>query len=104
MRGTIPILYIQFGNIWTNIVEQTWAKLAIEKGQWCQVTISKEGQVVYEGKMPFVNSFGEVAIGEPLLYQNSQLHLSIAINQGSFAEKFSIDSGPQWRVVVKTVE
>lgn len=102
--GTIPILDVQFGNIWTNIDERTWATIGISKGQLCTVKISKSGQVIFEGQMPYVNSFGDVVLGEPLLYQNSQLDLSIALNQGSFAQKHNIASGPEWRVEVKKMQ
>lgn len=102
--GTIPILDVQFGNVWTNIDEQTWAQLGVQKGDSCVVKIAKSGRTIFEGKMPFVNSFGDVEIGKTLLYQNSQLHVSMAINQGSFAEKFGIASGPKWRVEVRKVQ
>ena len=41
---------------------------------------------------------GAVANGEPLLYLNSLNNVSLAINQGSFAEKFEIQSGADWNI------
>jgi S-adenosylmethionine hydrolase len=101
VSGTIPILDVQFGNIWTNIDEQTWQMLEVKKGDVCAVRIVKNGKMIFSGEMPFVSSFGHVKIGAPLLYLNSQLHLSMALNQDSFAEKYGISSGPVWKVEVR---
>jgi S-adenosylmethionine hydrolase len=83
--GTLPILDVQYGNIWTNIDEQTFKKLGVEYGEMASVQIENAGRVVYSGKMPYVRTFGDVPFGQPLLYLNSLLNVSFAINQGSFA-------------------
>ena len=54
----------------------------------------------YERVMPYVNSFGDVPVGEPLLYLNSLMQVSFAYNQSSMAALSKISSGPQWQVTV----
>ncbi len=99
--GTIPILDVQYGNIWTNIPEQIFEKLEVKLNEFVSVEIQHEGKTVWQGQMPYVHTFGEVAIGKPLLYLNSLLNVGLAINQDSFAAKHQIASGPQWRVKIE---
>ncbi len=104
VHGNIPILDAQYGNIWTNIDEQTFKKLGVEYGAMVSVQIKNEGRVIYSGKMPYVRTFGEVPVGRPLLYSNSLLNVSFAINQGSFAKAHKVGSGPSWQVKIERVK
>lgn len=99
--GTIPILDVQYGNIWTNIDQTTFQKLDVALNTPCVVQISRDGQVVFNGKMPYVRTFGDVPVGQPLLYLNSELHVALAINQESFAQVHKIGSGPQWHIKIE---
>jgi S-adenosylmethionine hydrolase len=102
--GNIPILDVQYGNIWTNIDEQTFKKLGVEYGAMVSVQIKNEGRVIYSGKMPCVRTFGDVPIGQPLLYINSLLNVSFAINQDGFAKIHKVGSGPSWQVKIEKVK
>lgn len=98
--GNIPILDVQYGNIWTNIDEKTFKKLGIEYGAMALVQIKNEGRLIYSGHLPFARTFGEVAIGKPLLYFNSLLNVALAVNQGSFAKIHRVGSGSTWQVKI----
>ncbi len=98
--GNIPILDIQYGNIWTNIDRATFKEMAIEHGQDVKVRISQGDRIVTQQTLPYQPTFGEVEIGKPLLYLNSLNHVSIALNQGSFAGKYHIGSGPDWNIEI----
>ena len=102
--GNIPILDIQFGNIWTNIDRATFRALGVSAGDIFDVRIEHDGTTVFEGQLPYFTSFGRVDEGETLLYLNSVGGVSFAINQGSFAETFGISSGPEWRVEIAKQE
>lgn len=52
--------------------------------------------------MPYVSSFGDVQEGKPLMYLNSLLNVSFALNMDSFANKYKIKSGAEWSVSVKS--
>jgi S-adenosylmethionine hydrolase/sugar lactone lactonase YvrE len=105
IKGSIPILDIQYGNVWTNIPGDLFRKLNIAEGQRLHVVILHKGARVYEGNMPYVTTFGAVAIGKPLAYLNSLLQLSFALNQDDFAKTFSVGSGNDWAVeVMKSIE
>jgi S-adenosylmethionine hydrolase len=100
VRGNIPILDVQFGNVWTNIDRATFEQLGVSKGEQVDVRISKERKRVFEGSMPYVSTFGDVPEGDTLLYLNSVDNVAFAINWGNFAETYVIGSGPEWRVEV----
>jgi S-adenosylmethionine hydrolase len=98
--GNIPILDVQFGNVWTNIDRATFEQLGVAKGEALEVRVAKDQQQVWEGMVPYVSTFGDVPEGEPLLYLNSIDNLALAINWGDFAAVHGIGSGPEWRIEV----
>lgn len=100
IHGTIPVLDVQYGNVWTNIDAETFGKLGIRPGDLVHVKILQNETAVYEGMVSFGNTFSEVAIGEPVAYLNSLLNFSLGINQGNFAEQHSIGTGDGWEIVV----
>ncbi|MBS1598012.1 MAG: S-adenosyl-l-methionine hydroxide adenosyltransferase family protein [Bacteroidetes bacterium] len=100
LKGAIAILDIQYGNIWTNIPGDLFKQLNLKFGDSLHVVINHLGKKVYEGKMPYSETFGAVAKGKPLAYLNSLLQLSFALNQGSFAQTNHIASGNEWSVEV----
>jgi S-adenosylmethionine hydrolase len=100
VRGNIPILDVQHGNVWTNVARATFEQLKIAKGTPVNVRIIRDQRQVYSGTMPYVSIFGDVPIGNPLLYPNSLDNLALAINWGSFAQTYGIGSGPEWRIEV----
>jgi S-adenosylmethionine hydrolase len=100
VAGTIPVLDVQYGNVWTNIDRATFEKLGLAKDEPAMVRILEDDRLRFEGPMPYVSTFGDVPEGETLLYLNSLDNLSAAINLGSFAETYGIGSGPEWRMEV----
>ena len=98
IHGNIPILDIQFGNVWTNIARETFQLLAVGKGETLRVRIRHQDETVFDEHVPYVDMFGAVGIGEPLIYVNSVNDVSLAVNQGSFAETHGIGSGPGWSI------
>ena len=100
LRGTIPVLDVRYGNVWSNIDRRTFARLGLEPGDRARVRIRHEGVNVFEGTVPYYPTFGHVAVGEALLYLNSLNEVAIALNQGSFAEEHGIGSGARWRIEI----
>lgn len=100
IKGTIAILDIQYGNIWTNIDADIFKLLNVKVGDQLRVVIYQNKIKKYEGIMPYAETFGAVAIGKPLLYLNSLLQVSFALNMGSFSAKHKVCSGSEWTVEV----
>ncbi|MEW6998226.1 S-adenosyl-l-methionine hydroxide adenosyltransferase family protein [Colwelliaceae bacterium BS250] len=101
INGNIPILDPQFGNVWTNIHQDKLTEAAIKLGDTLCVTVQADGKSVLDTKLPYLASFGKVEIGEPLVYVNSLLNVSLALNQANFAKKHGIASGAAWQVQFK---
>jgi S-adenosylmethionine hydrolase len=100
LKGTIAILDVQYGNIWTNIGGSLFNQLGLNFGDYLHVDIFHNQDKIYSGEMPFCQTFGAVAKGHPLAYLNSLLQLSFALNQGDFAKTYSVASGNDWHVEV----
>lgn len=98
--GNIPILDIQYGNVWTNIPATLFQKLGIEKGKKVRVTIWEKERLVFQEEVIFANTFGEVLDGHNLCYLNSLLNFSLAINQGNFSERYGVKSGFDWKIEI----
>jgi S-adenosylmethionine hydrolase len=103
IKGNIPVLDIQYGNVWTNIGTDLFNQWKLKPGNKLQVTIYNKSQKVYEGTMPYVETFGAVAKGKPLAYFNSLLQLSFALNMQNFAKVYHVNSGSDWSVQIKKV-
>jgi S-adenosylmethionine hydrolase len=101
IKGNIPILDVQYGNVWTNIPSELFNQLNLQYGDTLQVSIYHKGKRVYKGKMPYTATFGAVKTGKPLAYMNSLLQLSFALNMGNFASTNKVGSGNEWSVEVK---
>lgn len=99
--GSIPYLDFNFGNVWTNLSRDLFAELKPTPGDRFHVKILQQTKTVFDGELPYVRTFGEVPAGQPLLYLNSLLNVSFALNQGSFAEAHHIGSGADWTVRVE---
>jgi S-adenosylmethionine hydrolase len=103
IKGNIPVLDIQYGNVWTNIGTDLFNQWKLKPGNKLQVTIYNKNQKVYEGIMPYVETFGAVAKGKPLAYFNSLLQLSFALNMQNFAKVYHVNSGSDWSVQIRKV-
>ncbi|MBM0611954.1 S-adenosyl-l-methionine hydroxide adenosyltransferase family protein [Helicobacter pylori] len=101
VKGNIPILDIQYGNVWSNISDKLLNQAKIKRNDILCVTIFKDSKKQYEGKMPYVASFGDVPEGQPLVYLNSLLNVSVALNRDNFAQKHQIKSGADWNIDIK---
>ncbi|WP_106635463.1 S-adenosyl-l-methionine hydroxide adenosyltransferase family protein [Siphonobacter sp. SORGH_AS_0500] len=100
LKGNISILDVQYGNVWTNIPATLFQELGVKMGELLTVRIYQNQKKKYEGKMPYVQTFGAVKEGQPLVYLNSLLQVSLALNMDNFAEKFKIASGNEWSIEV----
>jgi S-adenosylmethionine hydrolase len=74
-----------FGNLVTNISSDEFLKLGYGRGQTVPVTIGDKKM-----EIPFVRTFSDVPLKQPLLYIDSRGRLGIAVNQGSFAQVYGI--------------
>ena len=99
IKGTVPVLDPQYGNVWTNIPREL-VRTTFKDVKNLRVVIRSDSKIVYDKTLPLKDTFAGVEVGQPLLYFNSLLNLSVALNQGDFAKAHKIGSGPKWTVTV----
>lgn len=78
----------KFGSLNINILHKVWDKLNLQKNQHVAVTVNGKKII-----MPFVETFGEVAVNKPLIFKDDYGRVEVAINMGSFAKKYTIKVG-----------
>jgi len=100
VAGSILTLDQPFGNVWTNIRAGLLDSMGVVLGDTLDVTIRQGARLRFQGRLPFLKSFGAVGTKQPLGYLNSLLDLAFALNQDSFASRYAIGRGPGWRVDV----
>jgi S-adenosylmethionine hydrolase len=101
VRGIIPVLDVEYGNVWSNIPKPMFDQLGIKIGDKVRVRIYHGGALVDELTAPYQHTFGEVPEGQPLVYINSLMSVAIALNLGSYAEAHKIESGVDWFIEVE---
>ncbi|WAC75896.1 SAM-dependent chlorinase/fluorinase [Roseateles sp. SL47] len=101
VTGLIPVLDIQFGNVWSNIPKALFDQLGVATGERVHVRIFRGDTLVDELEAPYARTFGQVPVGQPLVYVNSLMNLSLALNQGSFAAAHNIGFGLDWRIEIQ---
>jgi len=101
LTGTIDVLDVRFGSLWTNISREQFAQLGVRVGERIEVTIEDGTRTVYQNLLTYARSFADVFVGEAMLYVNSLDCMAVAINQGSFAKAYGIGTGGTWRLSLR---
>jgi S-adenosylmethionine hydrolase len=57
------------------------------------IKILTADQELFSQKVKFASSFGQVELGEPVIYVNDILNIGIALNQGDMAKTYNISAG-----------
>ena len=99
LKGNIPVLDPQYGNVWTNIPQSLYFSAFGQKPNTSvRVKIFHAKKQIFSGLMPFETTFSGVKEGLPLLYINSLLNVSFALNMANFSTKYKVLSGADWTV------
>jgi S-adenosylmethionine hydrolase len=101
IHGNIPVLDVQYGNVWTNIPDSMVHRAGIRLNDTIYIQVLHQESIVANLRAPFVKSFGSVDEGNQLSYINSLGNFAIAINMGDLAESYKIRSGSDWTVRLK---
>lgn len=101
VSGTIDVLDVRFGSLWTNISRDLFKQLGVNHGGRVEISIENETRTLYKNILVYAKSFADVYVGEPLVYVNSLDCMAVAINQGSFARAYNIGTGTSWRITIR---
>ena len=85
LRGQVIGTDGPFGNLITNVSGEEFSELGYKHGDTLHLTLGTR-----EFDMPFVKTFGDVAIGSPLAFIDSRERLSFSLNQTNFAKTYNI--------------
>ena len=99
--GTIDVLDVRFGSLWTNIPRNLFEQLGVGHGDRVEISIKNDTRTVYKNILAYARSFADVYVGEPLVYVNSLDCMAVAINQGSFARAYNIGTGNAWKIRIR---
>ena len=103
IHGTIDILDVRFGSLWTNVPRELFNELNVKPSEKVELSINNGSIRVYQNQITYGNTFAEVSVGEVLCYVNSMDHMAIAINQGNFAKAYSVQTKEPWRIELKKI-
>ncbi len=103
ITGMIDAIDYHFGLVSSNIPMEVMKECGAEYGDVFQVTIRNREQTVYQGKVPYVTSFGAVEIGEPLLMNSETKTIEIAVNSKNMTDSYHIECGPDWTITLELV-
>lgn len=98
VRGLFEIGDPNFGNLWTNIPLSLFLQAGYVYGDHLGLTIRHEGQVVFQQRVFFGQTFGAAQKGDVVIYNNELMKISVAVNQGSFCERYNLGFGSDWEV------
>ncbi len=101
VTGTIDVLDVRFGSLWTNIPRELFLKLGVGHGGRVEIRIENGTRLLYQNILVYAKSFADVNVGEALVYVNSLDNMAVAINQGSFAKAYSIGTGTEWKIEIR---
>ncbi|MBK7995041.1 MAG: SAM-dependent chlorinase/fluorinase [Blastocatellia bacterium] len=74
-----------YGNLVTNVDAEVFYKLGYKISEKINIKIGEQNI-----SLPFVKTFSDVAVNQPLLYIDSRGHLALAINQNNFAQVYKV--------------
>jgi S-adenosylmethionine hydrolase len=104
VKGTIDILDIRFGSLWTNIPRDVFVSTGFTHGDTVEVRIRNGSKTVYNNRIVYGRSFADVYPSEQIIYVNSVYNMALAINQGNFAKAYNIGTGHHWEIEFKKID
>ena len=97
VRGIFEIDDPNFGNLWTNIPLEDFFRAGFSYGDMVHTRILHGDDPVFEQDVLFHQSFGFAKVGDPMLYNNELMKVSMAVTQGSLVQKYGLSYGSDWK-------
>jgi len=85
ITGQVFALDGPFGNLITNVSGEEFLKLGYVHGEKVHIKLGDDEMI-----LPFVRTFGDVPVGQPLIFIDSRGRFSLAVNQRNFAKIYHI--------------
>lgn len=104
VEGCVDILDVRFGSLWTSIPFNDFKEKGFNFGDEILVEIYNKNDKIYSNKIIYGRSFADVGVDEPIIYMNSVYHMAVAVNQGSFSEKYNIGVGRDYKITMTKIK
>ncbi len=104
VKGSIDILDVRFGSLWTNIPRNSFIAAGFKHGERVEVIIRNGSTLAYNNRITYGRSFADVYVSEQIIYVNSVYNMAVAINQGNFSKAYNIGTGKHWTIEFRKVE
>lgn len=87
-----------YGTAETNILNKEFAVTGFQYGDPLDITIRRDGEEIFHEKTVYAKTFGDVAVGETLVFQDLASYISFGINEGSFFKKYGLEDGRVYNI------
>lgn len=100
-RGMIAWNDEHFGLVSSNLDYKTFIEeTGYDINDLVNVKITHNDKTMYEDEVKIVRAFGDVAKGEPLLFNGETNTLEIAVNFTNISKTYGIKAGPDWIIEI----
>ncbi len=83
--------YDPFGSAELSVLNKEFKYAGFQIGDLLNVKIMEEEKILMEEKIPYEKSFGYVSKGKNVIFNDLASYITIANNEGRFAEKYHLD-------------
>lgn len=98
VKGIFEIGDPNYGNLWTNIPLAMFTEAGFVYGEKLHLVVRHQSEIVFDKMVLFHKSFGFAPKGDPIIYNNELMKISLAVSQGSFSEYYGLNYGSDWEV------
>lgn len=90
-----------YGTAETNILNKEFAETGFGYGDPLEVRISRDGEEIFNGKTVYAKTFGDVAVGETLVFQDLASYVSFGANERSFFKEYGLEDGKVYEIEIR---
>ncbi|MEZ9375340.1 hypothetical protein OAA_08110 [Vibrio cyclitrophicus 1F175] len=103
INTNVSVLDKHFGSLWTNICIDEFKEM-FDFNTEVRVIITKGEETLFEQDVPFGESFfAAKGLGEPVIYTTELRKVGVALFQESFAKRYNVDSGFEYKISFKKI-
>ncbi|MBR5755710.1 MAG: SAM-dependent chlorinase/fluorinase [Erysipelotrichaceae bacterium] len=101
VSGMIVEATEHFGLVGTNIPFPWLKECGMNYGDDVQVIVENKDREVLNRTMKLAETFGKVAVGEPLVFSSETRTVMLGINRGNATVEFGLGFGTDWKMTVR---
>lgn len=89
-----------YGTAETNILNKEFAGTGFQYGDLLDVKINLDGEEIFHEKTVYAKTFGDVAVGETLVFQDLASYISFGVNERSFFKEYGLEEGKVYDIEI----